>query len=158
MSDADFVDEDLEGEPEVPEYLLSEKKQGRRGGRGRGGRGGRGGGYRSALERERYGVGSSSYSRGGRRGGGAGGRGGNQRSAPAMEPIEQTAGGDPWSEVPPEVQELLMAEMARRERSDADADADKAEAKPKRTTRRKSTTKAADDKADAAAEDESVEV
>jgi hypothetical protein len=62
-----------------------------------------------------------------------------------MEPIEQTPGGDPWSEVPPEVQELLRAELARREGSGrtASSPAD-AEAKPKRTSRKR-TTKAAEE-------------
>ena len=40
---------------------------------------------------------------------------GGRASAQSMEPIEQTPGGDPWSEVPPEVQEMLRAEMARRQ-------------------------------------------
>ena len=109
-------DEEFEDEPEVPEYLLSEKKQGRgRGGRGgRSGRSGRSGGYRSAIDRERYGSGGSSYARGSSRGKGRSAST-PRASAQSMEPIEQTPGGDPWSEVPPEVQELLMAEVARRE-------------------------------------------
>ena len=118
-------DEDFDAEPEVPEYLLAEKRQqGRRpsrGGRGgsSGGGGRQGGGYRSAIDRERYGSGSRSSS-------GSRGRGdqGNRLSSPtpprrpsamSMEPIEQTRGGDPWSEVPPEVQALLKAELARRD-------------------------------------------
>jgi hypothetical protein len=66
-----------------------------------------------------------------------------------MEPIEQTPGGDPWSEVPPEVQALLMAEMARREGSapaEAEAEApaeEAAEEQPKKRTTRKRTTKKA---------------
>ena len=39
---------------------------------------------------------------------------GGPRSMP-WSPIEQTPGGDPWSEVPPEVQEMLRAELARRQ-------------------------------------------
>ncbi len=51
----DAVDDlEPEGEPEVPEYLLAEKRQQDR---RRDGRGGRGGGYRSAIDRERYGSG-----------------------------------------------------------------------------------------------------
>jgi hypothetical protein len=137
-------DEDLEDEPEVPEYLLAEKRQGgrQRGGRGRSG--GRSGGYRSAIDRERYGTSSSSsFSRSGR---GRGSSGQAPRaSVHAMEPIEQTPGGDPWSEVPPEVQELLRAELARREGSGRTASSpDEAEAKPKRTSRKR-TTKAAEE-------------
>ena len=90
-----------------------------------------------------------------------------------MEPIEQTPGGDPWSEVPPEVQELLMAEMARRDTNDKPKSADKpkqvaeaeaaapaedaeapAEEKPKkRTTRKRTTKQAAEAEAAAPAED-----
>ena len=70
-----------------------------------------------------------------------------------MDPIEQTAGGDPWSEVPPEVQELLKAEMARRDNGSKVADTD--ETKPKKTTRRKSTKATTD--ADKAAADEAAE-
>jgi uncharacterized LabA/DUF88 family protein len=156
-----FDDDDFDGEPEVPEYLLAEKKGRRRGGRARGGRSG--GGYRSAIERERYGGGGgTSYSRGGR--GRAGRSSGQPRaSAQAMEPIEQTPGGDPWSEVPPEVQELLRAEMARRggageaPESEATTSADEApEEQPrKKTTRRRTTKKST---ADAAEADAAVEV
>ena len=145
------ADQDLDGEPEVPEYLLAEKKQQarRRGGRGRGSRQG-GGGYRSATDRERYGGSGQS------RGSGSGRRGGQPSRAPAgrasaqsMEPIEQTLDGDPWSEVPADVQELLKAEMARRQNVSSPPDGDEATAKPKRTTRKKSTPKAAEAKVDA---------
>ncbi len=63
LSGSTAEDED-EDEPEIPEYLLAERRQraGRPGGRpaqpgrGRGGRpGGRGGAYQSAVDRERYG-------------------------------------------------------------------------------------------------------
>ncbi len=160
-------DEDFEDEPEVPEYLLAEKKQGRRrGGRsGRSGRGGGGGGgYRSAIDRERYGTGagaSSSYSRGSGR---SKGRSASppRASAHSMDPIEQTPGGDPWSEVPPEVQELLRAEVARREvaevKSAAPAEEAPAEEQPKkRTTRKRTTAKAAEAEADAPAEQAAAE-
>ena len=129
------ADDDFEDEPEVAEYLLAEKK---RGGRRRAGRGGRGGGYRSAIDRERYGV-----SGGSRSGRGKSRSAGTPRvSAHAMEPIEQTPGGDPWSEVPPEVQELLMAELARRDGEET-AEAPAEEEKPKKRTTRKRTTKKA---------------
>jgi uncharacterized LabA/DUF88 family protein len=150
---APAIDEDVdfEEEPEVPEYLLAEKKKKGR----RRGRGGRGGGYRSALERERYGVGrGSGYAAGAGR---AKGRSAStpRASAQSMEPIEQTPGGDPWSEVPPEVQELLMAELARRQAGAQPEDADEAPAEEeppkKRTTRKRTTKKAAEAEAGAPA-------
>jgi ribonuclease E len=109
----DDEDLDTELEPEVPEYLLTERRQQDR---RRGGRGARGGGYRSALDRERFGTGTRpGFQRGpGRPSKGVRSSGPARPSAHSMEPIEQTPGGDPWSEVPPEVQELLRAEMARR--------------------------------------------
>jgi uncharacterized LabA/DUF88 family protein len=162
--DEELVDEEVESEPEVPEYLLAERRQQdrHRGGRGRGG----GGGYRTAIDRERYGVGSRpGLSRSGPGRGGRSARPASpgRASVHAMEPIEQTPGGDPWSEVPPEVQELLRAEMARRQvagrpvedrsrRSERPAageapapvpEAPAEEAKPKRATRRRSTSAAA---------------
>jgi len=141
-ADAAAEDEDFDDEPEVPEYLQAEKKQGRRRG-GRDGRSGRsGGGYRSALDRERFGAsgGGSNYSRSSSR---SKSRPASapRASAQSMEPIEQTPGGDPWSEVPPEVQELLKAEMARRDVTESKAQASAAEEKPKKKTTRKRTTK-----------------
>jgi len=118
---ADPVD-DLEGEggPEVPEYLLAERRQQDR---NRGGRGGRSGGYRSAIDRERYGTGPRpGYQRGpARPARSARPMSGGRASAQAMEPIEQTPGGDPWSEVPPDVQEMLRAELARRQAASGQA-------------------------------------
>ncbi len=108
-------DFEVEGEPEVPEYLLAERRQQDR---RRSGRGGRTGGYRSAIDRERYGSGPRpGFQRGPARPGTGARRpvSGGRASAQSMEPIEQTPGGDPWSEVPPEVQEMLRAEMARRQ-------------------------------------------
>jgi uncharacterized LabA/DUF88 family protein len=158
-------DLEVEGEPEVPEYLLAERRQQDR---NRGGRGGRGGGYRSAIDRERYGAGPRpGYQRGpARPARGARPMSGGRASAQAMEPIEQTPGGDPWSEVPPDVQEMLRAELARRQAasghagggrqsggqrttkpaeaatmdaSPAEAPAPVEEAAPKRTTRKRTT-------------------
>jgi uncharacterized LabA/DUF88 family protein len=155
-------DEDLDAEPEVPEYLLAEKRQqGRRPSRsGRGGSGGgrQGGGYRSAIDRERYGSGSRSNS-----GSRARGDQGNRLSSPtpprrpsamSMEPIEQTRGGDPWSEVPPDVQALLKAELARREASTGTrpSEAPAEEATPKTATRRKPAAKSTAAEKSAAAE------
>jgi uncharacterized LabA/DUF88 family protein len=122
-------DEDDYAEPEIPEYLLAERR--RSSGRGGGGRGQGGGGrgvrssYASAVERERYGRSSTPrYSepvvrqaqpprrRDERpqrqpqpqqdRGGRGVSRGGGRDSA------------EPWSEVPPELEELLRAQLATR--------------------------------------------
>ena len=111
-------DEDFEDEPEVPEYLLAEKKQGRRGGRG--GRSGRAAAAAVATAPPSIASATApapapSYSRSSGRSGRVARPARPRASAQSMEPIEQTPGGDPWSEVPPEVQELLKAEMARRE-------------------------------------------
>ncbi|HEY7599616.1 MAG TPA: NYN domain-containing protein [Candidatus Limnocylindrales bacterium] len=126
-------DDDLD-EPEVPEYLLAERRQRQRGGaaggRRMGGRGGRGGGYQAAIERERYG-------RGGGGGGSFGGsrlaerprqdrgrgRGGQRPGRPERPPMVErrpfpppaaAASGDPWSEVPADLEEMLRAELARK--------------------------------------------
>ncbi len=120
---SDLDEEELE-EPEIPEYLLSERRQRGvpRGGRppmgARGGRG-RGGAYQQAVERERYGRGAPAPARG-PRGPERGPRpqfDRPDRSRPPREPQaeeRQPSGSEPWSEVPPEVAELLRAEMARR--------------------------------------------
>jgi uncharacterized LabA/DUF88 family protein len=85
-------EEDLE-EPEVPEYLLAERKR-----RGRQpARGGRGG-YAAAVERERFGRPAA------RPEGGAGRR----------EPRPARRAAEPWSEVPPEIEALLRAQLAAR--------------------------------------------
>ncbi len=128
------LDETYEDEPEIPEYLLAERRQqrGQRGGqRGapRGGRG-RGGAYQAALERERFGrgggggsVGTPYGSPGGRGPGrtpaarGHAPRGGRPERAPRTygEPRESFGVDvDPWSEVPPEIEAQLRAELARR--------------------------------------------
>ena len=125
------TDEDLEEEPEIPEYLLAERRQrGARGGRPGAPRGARAA-YQSAVERERFGRGAARGSafggapyaapRGdrrddrGRRGrprtdrGDRGGRGGVERQTYRPSPT-----GDPWSEVPPELEELLRAQIAQK--------------------------------------------
>jgi uncharacterized LabA/DUF88 family protein len=124
-------DEDDYAEPEIPEYLLAERRRsgagGSRGGRGQGGGRGVRSAYASAVERERYGGrGTSSpypqpqpqpsrqaqppRRRDDRpvrqplpqqhRGGGGMPRGGGRDSA------------EPWSEVPPELEELLRAQLS----------------------------------------------
>ena len=146
-------DEVYEDEPEIPEYLLAERRQQQARGRNnrgrndcRGGRpgGGRVGGYQSAIDRERYGRsgGSTGSSYNPNRApdrapdrprssqGSQAGQGGRsqqpqrQQRAPMSEPRvseprrtepERGSGSsEPWSEVPPEVQEMLRAELARR--------------------------------------------
>jgi uncharacterized LabA/DUF88 family protein len=153
-------DEDDYAEPEIPEYLLAERRRsgagGGRGGRGQGGGRGVRSAYASAVERERYGGRgtSSPYPQPSRqvqpprrrderpvrqplpqqhRGGGGGApRGGGRDSA------------EPWSEVPPELEELLRAQLSTKlskpsggemaptqEAASASAEAGAAEAKAK---------------------------
>jgi uncharacterized LabA/DUF88 family protein len=128
---ADELEEDLE-EPEIPEYLLAERR--RRGGRGRQprGRGGHAPAYQQALDRERYGRSAMNApaapappaprrdrarapaARVGRPGGADGMNRDRQRPPrDAVGPSRPSAGGDPWSEVPPEIEELLRAEMSK---------------------------------------------
>ncbi len=124
-------EEDLE-EPEIPEYLIAERRQGQQRGV-RGGRAGRGGGARSAyaaaIDRERYGggrgAGVSRYAEPSRRGGtprpgGQTSRG--QRPERQERPVRAPRpgpGGEPWSEVPPELEELLRAQLAQGQPSPA---------------------------------------
>ena len=127
-----LVDEEDFEEPEIPEYLIAERRQsGNRGGQG-GGRGARGGraAYQSAMERERYGG------RGGSGGVGGGGGGinrypdvsGRQQasppprdSRPAGRPVDRSvsapaprSSSEPWSDVPPELEALLRAQVAQK--------------------------------------------
>ncbi|MGC8634048.1 MAG: NYN domain-containing protein [Candidatus Limnocylindrales bacterium] len=116
-------EEDLE-EPEIPEYLLAERRQRGRSSRSGGNRvvrGGRGTTYQQAVERERYGRGGSAPTTGNRpsRNQDRGTRPQYERSerarAPRVsQPEERGSSAEPWSEVPPEVAELLRAELARR--------------------------------------------
>jgi uncharacterized LabA/DUF88 family protein len=139
-------DEEFDDEPEIPEYLLAERRnrggQGARGGQpilgNRGGRG-RGGAYGAATDRERYGRGGATGpAGGGTRFGEPAGRGGLSRDAaprrdvaprrdaaprrdigrsmPARpERFESRSGGsEPWSEVPPELEALLKAQLAQK--------------------------------------------
>jgi uncharacterized LabA/DUF88 family protein len=136
-------DEDFD-EPEIPEYLIAEQRRGARPGGARGGQGGGRGGprggraaYQSAIERERYG-----------RGGGGGGinrypdvsgrTGGNAGTgAPNRAPREDRGFGrrderpreaaprlgsssEPWSEVPPELEALLRAQVGQKPSPAAD--------------------------------------
>jgi len=124
-------DEDFD-EPEIPEYLIAEQRRGRvGGGAGRGtGRGGARGGrsaYSAAVDRERYG-----------RGGGGGGINRYpdvgardrdrdrprsepfvRRDRPAGPPRSGGGGSEPWSEVPPELEAMLRAQIASKPRPTA---------------------------------------
>jgi uncharacterized LabA/DUF88 family protein len=125
-------DDDFE-EPEIPEYLIAEQRRGRQpqGRSGPGVRGGARGGrsaYTAAMERERYGRGGggginrypdvsgrdrdrpierqpSRGGGGGRPDAGLGRQDRNDRPAPRS--------GDPWTEVPPELEEMLRAQLAQ---------------------------------------------
>jgi uncharacterized LabA/DUF88 family protein len=119
-------EEDLE-EPAIPEYLLAERRQrdARRGGRVQGGRGGRGGAYAAAMDRERFGGGRGSTpsrfaepaqrreprdfrdARGPQPSRSGGGRFDRPERSEA-----RSSGGDPWSEVPPEIEAMLRAQLA----------------------------------------------
>ncbi len=113
-------DEDFD-EPEIPEYLIAEQRRGaNRAGGGRGGpRGGRAA-YQSAMERERYG-----------RGGGGGGinrypdvSGRTRPSEPQRDdrgfgrgdrtPPPPRSSSEPWSDVPPELEAMLRAQVAQK--------------------------------------------
>jgi uncharacterized LabA/DUF88 family protein len=111
--------EEFDDEPAIPEYLLTERQ---RGGRGaphaqRARPRGRGGDYARAVERERF---------GGRGAGrpaepihrGARGEPRPPRFAPAAPARDRGPGGrgraEPWSEVPPELEELLRAQLAQK--------------------------------------------
>jgi uncharacterized LabA/DUF88 family protein len=131
------VDDDMD-EPEVPEYLIAERRGRGAGGRGRGN--GRRDAYRTAIERERYGRGRGSAPRADRH------DGGRSRREPREARAPRSAEG--WSEVPPELEAMLRAQMATRpagpagEAPTAEAGTEAAPAKPTRTTRSRKTTAA----------------
>jgi len=162
------LDEEDFDEPEIPEYLIAEQRRGRVGG-GAGRGGGRGGrsAYTAAVERERYG-----------RGGGGGGINRYpdvgardrdrdrprsepfvRRDRPAGPPRSGGGGSEPWSEVPPELEAMLRAQIASKPRPVAAAPSTSPSADPtespestatdeaapapkRRTTRRTAATKA----------------
>ncbi len=112
------ADEEDFAEPEIPEYLLAERR------RGRGGRGGnRGGGVRSAyaaaIGRERFGR--TRYPEPARQPQPQRRQQPQQQPRPQRQPQPprqaqpQRGGGrsaEPWSEVPPELEELLRQQLA----------------------------------------------
>ncbi|HMA46495.1 MAG TPA: NYN domain-containing protein [Frankiaceae bacterium] len=122
-------DEDFE-EPSVPEYLITERRQrdNARGGMRGGGRG-RGGAYAAALDRERFGGGRGStpsrfaqpapgnrepnFNRSDRPD--RIDRGDRQPFRQAPRPVAPRPSGDePWSEVPPEIEAMLRAQLGSR--------------------------------------------
>ncbi len=178
---APVVDDEDFDEPEIPEYLIAEQRRGaaRSGGGGGGARGGRSA-YRSAMERERYGGGSGSRSGGINRYPDV-----SARTTPAHDQAQRTAGGGfgrrdqapasprssgEWSDVPPELEEQLRAQIAgsppkaaapaRPAQADVGtADAatpsdDAPEAKPKRATTRKPAASKAAAPAEAPSDDD----
>jgi len=127
-------DEEFDDEPAIPEYLIAERRGGmRQPARGVGGRGVRSG-YSAAVDRERFG----SRGGGGLTGGinrypdvsartGAGGRDGGRHEVPRrddrgtgrparVERVDRIGGaprpGEGWSEVPPELEAMLRAQLA----------------------------------------------
>jgi uncharacterized LabA/DUF88 family protein len=118
------LDVDDEDEPAIPEYLIAEQRRGnrpvsrdgRRTGGGAPNRGGRGGGYSAAVDRERYGRGGSSG--GINRYPDVSARRPEERPrtddrAPAAARQDRPRSGDePWSEVPPELEAMLRAQIA----------------------------------------------
>jgi len=136
ISGGEAADEEDFDEPEVPEYLLAERRQhGQR--PGRGGRAPRGrSAYQAALDRERFGRGapqpvgrgapqpafggSRAPERGRDRGrGGRPAPGGRPGRPPRMDERPQMSeprtSSEPWSEVPPELEQLLRAELSRKQ-------------------------------------------
>jgi uncharacterized LabA/DUF88 family protein len=181
-------EEDDYAEPEIPEYLLAERRRG--GGGGGGGRGGSGGrgvrsAYASAVERERYGRGASSSrypeparpvqqprrrdERPPRQGGLGPQRGGGMPRGGGLPRGGNTGrdASEPWSEVPPELEELLRAQLSTKlsrpaaassesssQPAEATEAAGEAQAKPKATRSRR---KPADDGAETATVDAAVD-
>jgi uncharacterized LabA/DUF88 family protein len=172
MASSASDDEDFD-EPEIPEYLIAEQRRGRNGGGGRGGaRGPRGGrsAYQSAIERERYGRGrSGGINRypdvSGRTGGReqtSGSRSYSRSDDRPREGARSSGSAEPWSEVPPELEQMLRqqistksptqpAEVARPvDEAEAiappspDSDITTAATTPKRRTTRKTTATAGD--------------
>jgi uncharacterized LabA/DUF88 family protein len=141
------ADDEFDDEPAIPEYLIAE----RRGNRGSGVRTGGGrGGYAAAVDRERYGRGSSgginrypdvSARTGSAPSGGSGGRGprdggrdggrrddrgygrGGDRPLRSDRPVGGAPrSGEQWSEVPPELEAMLRAQLAAKNAGSAPRD------------------------------------
>jgi uncharacterized LabA/DUF88 family protein len=130
---APLRDEDDLDEPPIPEYLIAERRQ-RDGGRGGAGRGARGS-YAAAMDRERFGGGRGAsvnrFAEPAPRGRDddrprvdrpRNDRPRNDRprnDRPAPRPAQRPAprpmsGNEPWSEVPPEIEAMLRAQLSGR--------------------------------------------
>jgi len=160
-------DEEDYAEPEIPEYLLAERRRSAKSGRG--GRGARSA-YASAVERERFGRSSSRYTEPARRAQPQRRRDAQpQRRRDERPPrqrgeaprSQERASAEPWSEVPPELEELLRAQLAARQSrkagavpgAEAEGAAEgEAPAPKRRTTRKKAVAEGAE--AEGAAEGE----
>jgi uncharacterized LabA/DUF88 family protein len=119
------ADEDDFAEPEIPEYLLAEKRRGSRGqGQGRGGGRGVRSAYASAVDRERYGRSSSRFPEPARQPQAQQPRRRDERPPRQSQPQPQPRRGgalprsggrdsaEPWTEVPPELEEILRAQLS----------------------------------------------
>ena len=121
------ADEDDFAEPEIPEYLLAEKRRAGRGqGRGQGGGRGVRSAYASAVDRERYGRSSSRFPEPARQPQAQQPRRRDERPPRQSQPQpqqQQRRGGavprgagrdsaEPWTEVPPELEEILRAQLS----------------------------------------------
>ncbi len=121
------ADEDDYAEPEIPEYLLAEKRRAGRGqGRGQGGGRGVRSAYASAVDRERYGRSSSRFPEPARQPQAQQPRRRDERPPRQSQPPQQQQqrrGGaiprspgrdsaEPWTEVPPELEEILRAQLS----------------------------------------------
>ncbi|HEX8026050.1 MAG TPA: NYN domain-containing protein [Candidatus Limnocylindrales bacterium] len=145
-SSTPFDDEEDLDEPPIPEYLIAERRQQNAGARGgRGGRGGRGSAYAAAMERERFGGGrGAQVSRfaepAPRRDSGPNRFDRNDRrdrgfrdSRPEARPAPRGTSEEPWSEVPPELEAMLRAQLASGGGRAAARPAPRAEAAPAAT-------------------------
>ena len=131
---APLPDEDDLDEPEIPEYLIAERKNRGRpaAGGGAGGRGSRGNraAYAAAMDRERFGRGGGSgginrypdvSARERPRDSGPSDGGFVRRDRPdrgdrpeRQQRVPRPSGGEPWSEVPPELEAMLRAQLSTR--------------------------------------------
>jgi uncharacterized LabA/DUF88 family protein len=137
-------DEDDFAEPEIPEYLLAERRRNNRnqgGGRGPA-RGGARSAYASAVERERYGRSSTSPSRYPEPARQAQAQPQPQRRRDERPSRSQQVvvrrgeprpvvrdSAEPWSEVPPELEEILRAQLSTKTSRSGEA-AETAQAAP----------------------------